>query len=121
MGGARRCSRCAVGGCGGDDGASAEDAAEGLAVPWVDPDGDPPIVGSLTVNPADSTLFMATNTGLFRIPDGASKPEKITGTLKTPDGTGRSRSRSWCASAGPTSCSAPATRRRARRCRPRSG
>ena len=79
----------AVGGCGGDDGASAEDAAEGLAVPWVDPDGDPPIIGSLTVNPADSTLYMGTNTGLFRIPDGASKPEKITGTLKTPDGDGK--------------------------------
>jgi hypothetical protein len=79
----------ALGGCGGDDGGSAEGAADGLAVPWVDPDGDPPIIGSLTVNPADSTLYMATNTGLFRIPEGASKPEKITGTLKTPDGDGK--------------------------------
>ena len=79
----------ALGGCGGDDGASADDAADGLAVPWVDPDGDPPIIGSLTVNPADSTLYMATNTGLFRIPDGASEPEKITGALKTPDGDGK--------------------------------
>ena len=79
----------ALGGCGGDDGGSAEGAADGLAVPWVDPDGDPPIIGSLTVNPADSTLYMATNTGLFRIPEGASKPEKITGTLKTPDGNGK--------------------------------
>jgi hypothetical protein len=79
----------ALGSCGGDDGGSAEGAADGLAVPWVDPDGDPPIIGSLTVNPADSTLYMATNTGLFRIPEGASKPEKITGTLKTPGGDGK--------------------------------
>ena len=79
----------ALGSCGGDDGGAAEGAADGLAVPWVDPDGDPPIIGSLTVNPADSTLYMATNTGLFRIPEGASKPEKITGTLKTPDGDGK--------------------------------
>ena len=79
----------ALGGCGDDDGASPDGAEAGLAVPWVDPDGDPPIVGSLTVNPADSTLYMATNTGLFRIPEGASKPEKITGTLKTPDGNGK--------------------------------
>jgi Sortilin, neurotensin receptor 3,/BNR/Asp-box repeat len=79
----------ALGGCGGDDGASAEDPAEGLAVPWVNPDGDPPIIGSLSVNPADSTLYMGTNTGLFRIPEGASKPEKVVGTLETPDGSGK--------------------------------
>jgi hypothetical protein len=77
-----------IAGC-GDDGASTDDAAADLAVPWIDPDGDPPIVGSLTINPADSTLFMATNTGLFRIPEGASKPEKLVGTLETPDGSGR--------------------------------
>jgi hypothetical protein len=74
-------------GCGGD-GDSGGTAEARLAVPWVDPDGDPPIVGSLTVNPADSALFMATNTGLFRIPEDASKPEKVTGRLKTPDGSG---------------------------------
>jgi len=79
----------ALAGCGGDDGASAEDPQGGLAVPWVDPDGDPPIVGSLSVNPADSTLYMGTNTGLFRIPDDASEPEKVVGTLKTPDGSGK--------------------------------
>jgi hypothetical protein len=77
-------------GCGGDDdGASADDSGDGLAVPWVNPDGDPPIVGSLSVNPADSTLYMGTNTGLFRIPEGASKPEKVVGTLQTPDGNGK--------------------------------
>jgi hypothetical protein len=57
-------------------------------VPWIDPDGDPPIVGSLSVNPADKALFMATNTGLFRVPEGASEPEKLTGRLETPDGVG---------------------------------
>jgi hypothetical protein len=79
----------ALAGCGGDDGASESDSAADLAVPWVNPDGDPPIVGSLTVNPADSTLYMGTNTGLFRIPDGASEPEKVVGTLETPDGSGK--------------------------------
>jgi hypothetical protein len=78
----------AVAGCGGDDDNTSTAPASELAVPWVDPDGDVPIVGSLTVNPADSTLFMSTNTGLFRISQGASKPEKLVGTLKTPDGDG---------------------------------
>jgi hypothetical protein len=77
----------AVAGCGGDDGTSTAPASE-LAVPWVDPEGDVPIVGSLSVNPADSTLYMGTNTGLYQVPEGASKPEKIVGTLKTPDGSG---------------------------------
>ena len=78
----------AVVGCGGDDDGTSTAPASELAVPWVDPDGDVPIVGSLTVNPADSTLYMSTNTGLFKIPEGASKPEKLVGTLKTPDGDG---------------------------------
>jgi hypothetical protein len=78
----------AIAGCGGDAGGSTAPASE-LAVPWVDPDGDAPIVGSLSVNPADSTLYMGSNTGLFRIPEGASKPEKLVGTLKTPDGSGK--------------------------------
>jgi hypothetical protein len=76
-----------IAGC-GDDSAAADEPAADLAVPWIDPDGDPPIVGSLAVNPADSTLFMATNTGLFRIPEGASKPERVVGQLETPDGSG---------------------------------
>jgi hypothetical protein len=76
-----------IAGC-GDDGGGTDATAADLAVPWIDPDGDPPIVGSLTVNLADSTLFMATNTGLFRISDGASKPERVVGQLETPDGSG---------------------------------
>ena len=75
-------------GCGDDTDSAADDSTAGLAVPWIDPDGDPPIVGSLTINPADSTLFMATNTGLFRIPEGSEEPEQLTGTLSTPDGEG---------------------------------
>ena len=62
-----RPSRPRSAGCGGDEeAAGGGDPAADLAVPWVDPDGDTPIVGALTVNPADSTLFMSTNTGLFR-------------------------------------------------------
>ena len=63
-------------------------APAGASAPWVNPDGDPPVVGSLTVDPADSALFMATNTGLYRIPAGGSKPVKVQGTLTTPDGSG---------------------------------
>ena len=77
----------AVAGCGGDDGSPAGDDA-GLAVPWVDPDGDPPYIGGLTVNPADGTLFMASNTGLFRVPGAGGKPAKVVGSLQTPDGSG---------------------------------
>lgn len=73
----------ALAGCGGR-----ADPAPGPAAPWVNPDGDPPVVGSLTVDPADSVLYMATNTGLYRIPRGAAKPERIEGTLTTPDGSG---------------------------------
>jgi hypothetical protein len=47
----------ALAGC-GDDSTTVE---SGPAAAWVDPDGDPPIVGSLTVDPADSVHYMATN------------------------------------------------------------
>jgi len=73
-------------GCGSDS--SAGSKAE-LAVPWVDPDGDPPVIGSLSVNPADGPLLMGTNTGLFEIPKAGGTPAKVTGTLKTPDGEGK--------------------------------
>jgi hypothetical protein len=80
-----------VAGCGGDDsgGTTTTSDPSELAVPWVDPDGDPPIVGGLTVNPADGTLLMTTNTGMFRIPSDATKPQAFTGTLETPDGSGK--------------------------------
>jgi BNR/Asp-box repeat len=76
-------------GCGGGDSGDAGASQADLAVPWVDPDGDPPYIGSLSVNPKDSSLLMGTNTGLFRIPQGASEPEKITGELTTPEGSGQ--------------------------------
>jgi hypothetical protein len=82
------CVAVAVGACGGEEESPATEPS-GLAVPWVDPDGDPPIVGSLSVNPADSTLYMGTNTGLFRIAEDASEPEQVTGELRTPDGSGK--------------------------------
>jgi len=75
-------------GCGGDGKSSSDAASQALAVEWVDPDGDPPIVGGLTVNPADGTLVMTTNSGMFRIAPGATTPKRFTGTLETPSGTG---------------------------------
>jgi photosystem II stability/assembly factor-like uncharacterized protein len=60
-----------------------------LRVPWIDPDGVAPIVGSLDVNPADDSLWLATNTGLWRLKSGADKPERVTGRLNTPQGSGR--------------------------------
>jgi hypothetical protein len=73
----------------GDDADSAGDGAQSaLAVPWVDPDGEPPYIGSLSVNPSDGSLFMGTNTGLFRIDPSGGRPEKVTGQLRTPGGSG---------------------------------
>jgi hypothetical protein len=77
----------ALGACGGEDDGAQEPEAP-LAVAWLDPDGEFPIVGSLAVNPADDTLWMATNTGLFRVPGEGKTPLKVTGTLTTPDGGG---------------------------------
>jgi hypothetical protein len=71
-------------GCG--DEAGGEEQA--LAVPWINPDGEFPIVGSLAINPADDVLWMSTNTGLFRVPREGEEPVKVTGTLTTPDETG---------------------------------
>ena len=98
------CSPCAalLAGCGGASGSSADAEAE-LAVPWVDPDGDPPYIGSLSVNPGDGSVFMGTNTGLFQIPEAGGKPAKVTGQLKTPTARARSPSRSSRSSPGPTS------------------
>jgi photosystem II stability/assembly factor-like uncharacterized protein len=79
----------AIAGCGGDEEAGGQEPAAGLAVPWVNPDGEPPYIGSIDVNPADQAIYMGTNTGLFRIPEGAEEPERITGTLTTPDGEGQ--------------------------------
>ena len=78
-----------LGACGGSDepGGADDDAANPPAVAWIDPEGEAPVVGSLAVNPADKVLWMATNTGLFRVPEGAKAPERVTGTLQVPDGS----------------------------------
>jgi hypothetical protein len=73
-----------VAGCGDDSSAG----ASAPAVAWVDPNGDPPYIGSLSVNPADSSLLMGTNTGLFRLEPGVGEPEKVVGELSTPEGSG---------------------------------
>jgi photosystem II stability/assembly factor-like uncharacterized protein len=75
-------------GCGDDDSAGADAEAE-LAVRWVAPDGEPPYIGLLSVNPADGTLLMGTNTGLFKVPADGGTPQKVTGELTTPQGTGQ--------------------------------
>jgi hypothetical protein len=76
---------------GSDGGADDEQAAdpEQLAVPWVDPDGPSPIVGSVDVNPADDSLWFSTNTGMFRVPPDGDRPEQVTGELNTDSGSGR--------------------------------
>lgn len=57
-----------------------------LAVPWIDPDGVTPLVGSVDVNPADDSVWFATNTGLWRVPpDGGGEPEQVTGQLEGQD------------------------------------
>jgi photosystem II stability/assembly factor-like uncharacterized protein len=57
-------------------------------VPWIDPDGVSPIIGSLDVNPADDSLWLSTNTGLFRIEAGRGRPQRVTGQLTTDVGSG---------------------------------
>jgi hypothetical protein len=69
----------------------AEEAPAPPAAPaggWVDPAGEEPVVGSIAVNPADGVPWLSTNTGLFRVIDGAAEPERVTGTLRVPEGTG---------------------------------
>jgi hypothetical protein len=45
-------------------------------------------IGSLAVDPADGTLMIGTGLGLFRAKQGASKAERVTGELTTPDASG---------------------------------
>ena len=74
---------------GGDD--PAEEASvdpQSLAVPWVNPDGVAPIVGSVDVNPADDSVWFSTNTGIWRVPAEGGEPEQVTGSLSTDQGEG---------------------------------
>jgi photosystem II stability/assembly factor-like uncharacterized protein len=74
----------ALAGCGGGDASAQRDVST-----RIDPDGDPPMVGSLSADPGDGTLYLATNRGLFLIREGSRAARKVTGTLRTADGTGR--------------------------------
>jgi hypothetical protein len=76
-----------LGGGDEDGGGQASNSSE-LAVPWIDPEGEDPAVGAIDVNPADGSVWMSTNTGLFRVAEGSSEPEKVSGALETDDGTG---------------------------------
>jgi hypothetical protein len=67
---------------GEEDASTASDGTE-LAVPWIDPDRPPPNVSAMDVNPADGSLWLGTNTGLFRVPAAGGEPQKVTGTLRT--------------------------------------
>jgi hypothetical protein len=75
-----------LGACGDEDGGGEQETQ--LAVPWIDPDGEFPIVGALAVNPADGKLWMSTNTGLFHVPGDGEEPVQVTGELTTPNGSG---------------------------------
>jgi hypothetical protein len=77
-----------LGSGGGDEEKTAAGGGE-LRVPWVDPNGQSPVVGSVDVNPADGSLWLSTNTGLFRVPKGSGTPERVTGRLTTDLGEGR--------------------------------
>ena len=73
----------ALAGCGGGDSAAKDVSGR------VDPDGDPPYIGSLSADPGDGTLYLATNRGLFAIPEGAREARRVTGSLRTEQGSGR--------------------------------
>ena len=108
-----------IAGCGSDDEGSG-DAEAALAVPWVDPDGDAPYIGSLSVNPGDGSIFMGTNTGLFEIPKAGGKPAKVTGQLKTSNGEGAVSEALVAKFTGPDELIASGHRAAAPRCRRRS-
>jgi hypothetical protein len=58
-------------------------APEDLHVPWVDSQGQSPIVGSVDLNPADDSLWLSTNTGLWRVAADTDRPKQVTGRLTT--------------------------------------
>lgn len=68
---------------GGDRDEPAAGSSRDLAVPWVDPDGVTPIVGSVDVNPADDSVWFSTNTGMWRVPPDGGEPEQVTGRLQS--------------------------------------
>lgn len=67
----------ALGGCGGDDPAAVEGAADGASA-----DTAPVHVHGLGVNPADDSLFIATHSGLFRSAPGEQTAERVGDSLQ---------------------------------------
>ena len=88
----------AIAGCGGDDPPETAAPAETPTPnPTIEAEPSEPaepgsaanaFIGSLAVDPADGTLMIGTGLGLFRAEQGASKAERVTGELTTPDGAG---------------------------------
>jgi hypothetical protein len=69
----------ALGACGSDDDGEAV-PSRAAAVPWLDPQGEFPVVGSLSVNPAGGALWMATNTPAMRRSRGLRSPSSAART-----------------------------------------
>ena len=86
--------------------------------PGSTPTAEPPYIGSLSVNPANGSLLMGTNTGLFEIGRDGGEPVKVTGELTTPDGTGQVSESLVARFVGPDRLIASDTRAAAPRCRP---
>ena len=84
----------AIAGCGGDDPPETAATATPTPNPTIEAEPAEPgsaanaFIGSLAVDPADGTLMIGTGLGLFRAEQGASKAERVTGELTTPDGAG---------------------------------
>jgi hypothetical protein len=76
-----------VAGCGGGDGSGSASDSERVAA-WVDAEGADPRIGSLAVDPADRSVWLSTNRGLYRVRDGA-EPRRVAGVLRTRLGSGR--------------------------------
>ena len=83
----------ALAGCGGDGGS---EAAAPPTTPTPNPTTAPTdpgsaanaFIASLAVDPGDGTLMLGTGLGLFRLERGAKQPERVVGTLETPDASG---------------------------------
>src|SRR5687767_322438 len=63
-----------VAGCGGDDSRRGPDS---MAGPARIGDPGPVHVHGLGVNPADRALFIATHTGMFRVPEGERRAKRV--------------------------------------------
>ena len=75
-----------VAACGGG---GAEDESGLKAAPWVDASGEEPVVGSLAVDPNDRGLWLSTNRGLYRVGRDGGAPRRVTGMLRTREGSGK--------------------------------